>query len=302
MARVAKVAIHKISKQSKISAKTPTRKTTLCPIFETLAEMSQLRLPTNADAILHYLFVRNEKKGIMAGKDPPASIIATETANTIVGIWKKSSVPTITFKKQSENYTKKLKELKLSWEETLFDIASCKCKDLNDCYCSKAKKIPAQEREFVIDQRTTRSLVIGSIDVASSRKTGENIAKRLKEVEAVWNKIRVNEDEIQKLKIPEHVYFENAYFIQLQKKYEETKDYLVKYQKFKEESKSETIRKLNLEDTDQETRLKKQKWKCDQLNRLIQKIYKEIDENKINSKDQWLTNTAEKTWEYLGIT
>ena len=180
-----------------MSAKTPTRKTTLCPIFKTLGEMSQLRLPTNADVIRHYLFVRNEKKGIMAGKDPPASIIATETANIIVDIWKKSSVPTITFKKvtekikklntdyrtllkpykgrqQSESYAKKLRDLKLSWEETLFDIASCKCRDLNDCHCSKEKKIPAEEREFVIDQRTTRNLVIGSIDVASSK----NIAKR----------------------------------------------------------------------------------------------------------------------------
>ncbi|CAH1109409.1 unnamed protein product [Psylliodes chrysocephalus] len=78
-------------------------------------------------------------------------------------------------RQQSESYTKKIKDLKLSWGGTLFDIDNCKCKDLNDCHCSKEKKIPTQEREFVIDQRTTRNLVIGSIiDVASSRK----IAKR----------------------------------------------------------------------------------------------------------------------------
>ncbi|CAH1099010.1 unnamed protein product [Psylliodes chrysocephalus] len=59
----------------------------------------------------------------------------------------------------------------------------------------------------------------------------------------------------------------------------------------------ETVIKLNHEDTDQETRWKKQKWKCDQLNRLIKKIYKEMDENKINSKDQRLINTAEKMGE-----
>ncbi|CAH0559175.1 unnamed protein product [Brassicogethes aeneus] len=82
-------------------------------------------------------------------------------------------------RQQSESYTKKLKDLKLSWEETLFDIASCKCKYLNDCHCSKEKKIPAQEREFVIDQRTTRNLVIGSIDVASSRKIAKRNQKKM---------------------------------------------------------------------------------------------------------------------------
>ncbi|CAH1113458.1 unnamed protein product [Psylliodes chrysocephalus] len=191
------------TKQSEMSVKTPTRKTTIYPIFETLAEMSQLKLLTNADIIQHYLFIRNEKKRHRGRQRSTGFKNSNRNCKHRSGyIWKKSvptkdnmmsMVPTITFKKvteiikklntdyrtllkpykgkqQSESYTKKLKDLKLSWEETLFGITSYKCKDLNYCHCYKEKKIPAQEREFVIDQRTTTNLVIGSIDVAYSRK------------------------------------------------------------------------------------------------------------------------------------
>lgn len=58
----------------------------------------------------------------------------------------------------------RIEEFKNNAEQSLFDIASCKCKNLKECFCPKGKKVPVLEREFIIDQRGARRMKIGSID------------------------------------------------------------------------------------------------------------------------------------------
>ncbi|KAK9876090.1 hypothetical protein WA026_011197 [Henosepilachna vigintioctopunctata] len=53
--------------------------------------------------------------------------------------------------------------------ERLFDLSSCKCKDLELCKCSKDQKIPKEERAFLIDQRTEREMIIGTVDLLTSK-------------------------------------------------------------------------------------------------------------------------------------
>lgn len=64
-------------------------------------------------------------------------------------------------KKSSETYQENLKSL-----ENLFDVCACKCYDMgvrerSMWKCPLACKISAIEREFWIDQKTTRKMFIG---------------------------------------------------------------------------------------------------------------------------------------------
>src|SRR6218665_1074355 len=48
----------------------------------------------------------------------------------------------------------------------LFEIAACKCLDVSQlCKYAKGKKVPQEERQFLIDQRTSRNMMIGHVDI-----------------------------------------------------------------------------------------------------------------------------------------
>ena len=51
----------------------------------------------------------------------------------------------------------------------LFDFASCKCKDMENCNCFKEFKIPVMERGFMKDQRTDRKMYIGNCDLGATK-------------------------------------------------------------------------------------------------------------------------------------
>lgn len=61
----------------------------------------------------------------------------------------------------------------------LFDICSCKCTNLECCDCPKDQRVPKIEREFLIDQRTQRRMVIGTVD----KPTTKLLEKRLERTE-----------------------------------------------------------------------------------------------------------------------
>ena len=61
--------------------------------------------------------------------------------------------------------------------DTLFDICSCKCKELSSCCCPMVLKVPAIEHDFLTDQRTIRVGRIAGID----KKESARAERRLKE-------------------------------------------------------------------------------------------------------------------------
>jgi hypothetical protein len=118
-------------------------------------------------------------------------------ATLIQGIWAKAGIPAIKcsatlakriqklysdaneFKKTTTNCSTSYMKRKEEYEEKLaklFDIAACKCTNFNDCYCSIEKKTPLMEQDFLRDQRSERKLVIGPIDVCTSK----NLKRKLK--------------------------------------------------------------------------------------------------------------------------
>ena len=65
----------------------------------------------------------------------------------------------------------------MNWKQTkidtltdLFDISSCKQDEIEMCDCTKGKKVPKDEWEFLQDQKSARMLFVGSVDL--------NITKR----------------------------------------------------------------------------------------------------------------------------
>jgi hypothetical protein len=67
-------------------------------------------------------------------------------------------------------------------QQTLFDIASCKCVDSVSCKCAKEKKVPAEERQFLKDQRTVRKMMIGCIDGRKTKALQLKAQRKAKEV------------------------------------------------------------------------------------------------------------------------
>ncbi|GBN23325.1 hypothetical protein AVEN_212643-1 [Araneus ventricosus] len=59
----------------------------------------------------------------------------------------------------------------------LFDIAVCKCITFEDCTCERTKKLLQNEHNFLKDQRTTRLLYNGSLEI-NETKGFQNIADR----------------------------------------------------------------------------------------------------------------------------
>lgn len=150
-------------------------------------------LPTYEQVMKHCAFIRFGKK--MSAKEPTFADISEEVAVQLKEIWEKASIPVVShdrilqllqkyhekyknlmkpFKERQNNdtYKAKLQGFKEAAQVTLFDIAACKCKcDLSSplCTCNKSRKVPANEREFLLDQRTVRKMFISSVDKTESR-------------------------------------------------------------------------------------------------------------------------------------
>ena len=69
------------------------------------------------------------------------------------------------------NYIEKCETFRKDATERLFDICSCKYKCLSSCNCSKDRKVPSLEHSFLIDQRSSRQMIIGRIDQKITKKT-----------------------------------------------------------------------------------------------------------------------------------
>ncbi|ESO04220.1 hypothetical protein HELRODRAFT_172570 [Helobdella robusta] len=152
------------------------RSDTICDILGPYDELNERQLPTIGDVIKFILFVKNDLKLKCNGKD---------LSKKIQNIWIKASIPIVsndrvlqllksyfekylTLKrypksKRHDSFEKKLKCFS-DLSKRLFDVASCKCVLFEACVCLKNKKVPVNERQFLIDQRNERKMAIGGID------------------------------------------------------------------------------------------------------------------------------------------
>jgi hypothetical protein len=154
-------------------------------IFGTVSEFDSQKLPTIEDIIKNYLFIKNVHITHDRGQ---RKTIISELVNKITYVWRRASIP-ITHERTIEikidhyinEYYSLLKSVnRANFEKMandfrqrtniLFDAACCKCETFSDCQCERGKKVPIQERSFLVDQRSMRKMVIGAVDTEQTCK------------------------------------------------------------------------------------------------------------------------------------
>ena len=86
-------------------------------------------------------------------------------------------------RQHDESYLLKLRVFNDEASIKLFDIAACKCLDVSHlCKCAKDMKVPQEERQFLIDQRTSRKMMIGHVDIIGTKKLQKRQKRKAKEM------------------------------------------------------------------------------------------------------------------------
>lgn len=188
-----------------------TRQMSSCPVFGLPEKLPVSQLPTYNDIMKYYLFIRHELKPDITTKEPTVHEISERLAQEVLEIWQKSSLPTVSFKRILQlirvyhdkyrclmkpyrgrqtniKYQEKINKF-ISDSHSLFDICICKCKVISDCNCPKECRIPKVEVDFLLDQRTTRKMMIGGVDVAT---TAKNKKKQERKEKALYRSTEVN--------------------------------------------------------------------------------------------------------------
>ena len=159
-----------------------TRLSTEHSVFGQPTQLSQRQLPTKEAVFRCYLFHRDISCAdeLLSRRD-----MLKLTANDVISLWNKASIPTIEEKSVINKLDRlvnngntlqkyplaKRKSRSFQSEESsfneLFDICSCKCiscgqLDRQQCKCKV--KIPTIEWDFFLDQNRERKMVIGHVD------------------------------------------------------------------------------------------------------------------------------------------
>ena len=136
------------------------------------------------------------KRDNETNKEPTYKDIENIVVAKIEEIWSRASIPTAQHKRVKvmlKAYYLKCKKLLKSHpkipenkleqfrrtSKALFDISSCKCKNIDECTCPRHKKLPAREKSFLIDQRTTRRMVIGTLDIVTTNKITNTLKRKM---------------------------------------------------------------------------------------------------------------------------
>lgn len=182
-----------------------TRSSSCHSVFgQSLSELPKNELPTCLQVCKYSLFLKENK--YRSNKD-----IVSELAETVIEIWNRASIPSQSLKnvkikllrllEEGSQATRHGKQNERSMFEEdldkLFDIAACQCKEFAECQCSKDSKVPQREQDFLTDQRTTRLMRIGVVDVKvtqmMNRKKFREDRMKEREEEEMQRKKKKNE-------------------------------------------------------------------------------------------------------------
>jgi len=149
-------------------------------------------LPTYTDLMKKYIQLRQDLK-TDNGKYPSFLDISHKLCYEVEALWEMASLPTVTHaqaieklrsfhdkystilkvykrNKDQPNYQRRLSDFR-DKANILFDLSKCKCSDMvSNCKCATEHKIPANERQFIQDQRGPRKMIIGGIDQEATSK------------------------------------------------------------------------------------------------------------------------------------
>lgn len=198
---------------SKTLNTTMTRKNSEVPIVGHPLDISSSNvLPTKSDVLRCFEWERNKLKS-EGCHQPEKKVIAMQVCRKLEQIWKKASIPVsstnnIVFmilklhercekiKKSSGSNTKNAKSFKASVEKfkfdivnSLFDICSCKCSNLENCLCVATRKVPKLEHEFLTDQRNLRAMIIGGVDLKESIKVDKRNKRNEKSKQSYFKRV-----------------------------------------------------------------------------------------------------------------
>lgn len=200
-----------------------TRSSKECEVFGAPKDLSLTCLPTYGDVMKFYQHVRITLK--TSNKEPTFTDISQIVATKLEDLWKLASIPSVSnyriiqmlktyhnkmqsIKKRSKskrsNSEKNLKEFQDHAKANLFDISACKCDVLESCSCTAERKVPIEERKFLLDQRKHRKMMISSLDVTATKRSMKIFADRVRrekqftssEASTSTQKSTINEDDI----------------------------------------------------------------------------------------------------------
>lgn len=174
---------------------TTTRAKNSCAVYGIGSDLSSTQLPNVGDVMRFYVFKKSKLP-----KNTKVAQISADVASNVISIWNKAGIPTVSEKQviqkmehlrsnlrdiQRKKGKLKMSVISVAKEESvrLFDICTCHCDDLDDCDCVKECKIPALERDFLLDQRSSRRMIIAGLDKVTTsklQKMEDRVAKRLK--------------------------------------------------------------------------------------------------------------------------
>ena len=178
-----------------IGKPTSLRVDTQCPIFGKPNDQTNRCLPTYSDVMKCYLFERMNTK--TSAKQPSLKDCIEAIIMKLISIWNRSPIPIVTEKRiydmlkayhskyrsilkpfksrqNDTNYRQKIDQF-IDKANVLFDIAACKCMDA--CSCPSQKRVPQLEKNFLLDQRSSRKMAIANVDIA---ETKSNLRKHKK--------------------------------------------------------------------------------------------------------------------------
>lgn len=185
-----------------------TRQNSGCPIFGVSKRIQKSQLPTISTVLQWYQIKRYQKK--VGALQPSGQAIVKELAAEVIAIWATASIPIVSVQEvirkignAHETYTDMVKQwrqcddqgnanevmMKVSdyrdeQEAKLLDIASCKCEQFENCRCLPNRRVPVAEREFLIDQRSSRMMHIdNTIDRKATQKNERRLQRVAKEEE-----------------------------------------------------------------------------------------------------------------------
>lgn len=169
-----------------------TRAQLTCPVYGIANELETKQLPNIREVMQHFSFIQTQFPTNIKTSD-----IAIKVATNVLEIWNKASIPTVSAKRVQQKIESLRKALRvilkrkgeakntafsLAWQESsnLFDIAECQCLEYNNCACPRDAKVPTLEREFLLDQRNERKMVIGCLDKETTNKLSNKSERALK--------------------------------------------------------------------------------------------------------------------------